>query len=805
MLNMPSEKEVNGLTALFNQGRFIEAEIVASQLTKRFPRHGFSWKVLGVLLKLRGEAVAALEPMQKAALLLPHDAGVLSNLGATLTALGRHGEAEASYRRAILLKPGFAEAHNNLGNVLRRQGRMEEAEACYRRALDLAPGFAEAESNLGNTLNDQGRLKEAEACYRRAIALKGDIAAVHNNLGNVLKDQGRLEESEASYRLALQLAPAFAEAQSNLGNVLRRQGRLEEAEAWCRRALEQEPKSPQAQSNLGNVFKDQGRLAEAEACYRLALEADCRLAEAHNNLGITLDSQGRFQEAEACYRTSLALKPECAETHSNLGNTLRNRGLLREAEGCYRRALELNPEFAEAHGNLGDILKDQGRLQEAETCYRQALALDPQRADVHSNLLFCLLHNEQLTPEECRDEHFAFSRQFEEQLRPHWLPHRNDPDPDRRLKVGFVSGDLRSHVVANYIEPVWKALSRSATTELWVYSNFAGEDAVSRQLRQDVHHWRMVVGLTDEALATVIRSDAIDILIDLSGHTGHNRLLTFARKPAPLQATWIGYPGTTGLAAIDYLICDRFNAPFGSYERYYSEKFARLPSTGAFMPSADAPTVNELPALSNGFVTFASFSRPNKLGKSVIDIWSEVLRALPAARLLLSPIDDRGLVEELTACFSRNGIASDRLDFRPKLPLPAYLALHHEVDIILDTWPYSGGTTSNHAAWMGVPVVTMRGPSRAHCLSASTMCRMGLDDWVADDTAGFVNIAVAQARNLGGLAVLRRGMRDRWLHSPLRQGDIVARGLEAALRFMWQRWCNGRPADHFEVRLADIL
>jgi predicted O-linked N-acetylglucosamine transferase (SPINDLY family) len=367
--------------------------------------------------------------------------------------------------------------------------------------------------------------------------------------------------------------------------------------------------------------------------------------------------------------------------------------------------------------------------------------------------------------------------------------------------VGFISGDLRHHAVAGFIEPVWRALA-GGSLEVWVYSNTPVEDRVSARLREHVLQWQQVFGLPDADLVSRIRADEIDILIDLSGHTAHNRLSALAYKPAPIQVSWIGYPGTTGLEAIDYLLCDPFNAPPGLYEQFYTEKFARLPSTGAFAPAREAPPVSTLPALANGYITFGSFNHPNKIGAAVLAAWAEVLRAVPDSCLLIANMSDPAQQQRLTATLVGHGIAAVRLRFSPRLSLPDYLALHQEVDLLLDTWPYTGGTTSNHAVWMGVPVVTLRGPSRCHCQSAAVMERVGLAAWVADDVAGYVRIARQQAEDVAGLAALGASLRQRWQDSPWRDSTAIAGWLEQGLRAMWQRWCQGLPAEHFQI-MAD--
>jgi protein O-GlcNAc transferase len=794
---------VNLGNVLWDLGRPEEAEASYRTAVEIKPDFAEAYSNLGNALQDQGKLEEAIASYRQALSIKPDFAVAYVNLGNVLKDQGKLEEAIASYRQALSIKPDFAEAYRNLGNALQDQGKLEEAIASYRQALSIKPDFAVTYVNLGNVLWDLGRPEEAGASYRTAVEIKPDFAEAYRNLGNVLKDQGKVEEAIANYRQALSIKPDFAEAHSNLGNVLKDQGKLEEAIASYRQALSIKPDFAEAHSNLGSALKNLGRPEEAEASYRTAIGIKPDFAEAHSNLGNALQDQGKLEEAIASYRQALSIKPDFAVASANLGNVLKDQGKLEEAIASYRQALSIKPDFADAHSNLGNVLKDQGKLEEAIASYRQALSIKPDFAAVYSNLLFCMIHDEYFTPETCSAEHFAFAERFEHSLGVYRQAHTNDRNPDRHLKVGFVSGDLREHSVARFIEPVWIVLAQGAV-DLWVYSNNRTEDAVSVRLRRLVRHWRVVAGLSDEELVETIRNDGIDILIDLSGHTAHNRLLTFAHKPAPVQATWIGYPSTTGLTAIDYVICDRFNAPHGLYERHYSEKFARLPTSGTFEPATTTQSVNELPALMNGYVTFASFNHASKLGESVIGVWSRILQALPNSRLLLGNISDATLLERLTTGFGRYGIAPERLDFRPRLPIDEYLALHHEADIVLDSWPYSGGTTTNYALWMGVPVVTLRGPSRASSQSAGILGRMGLEDWVARDVSEFVRIAVECAQDIETLASLRNGLRERSLNSPLRQSATVARGLEVALRVMWKRWCAGLPAAQFEIPMEAI-
>jgi predicted O-linked N-acetylglucosamine transferase (SPINDLY family) len=766
----PSPQEINTLQALFNQGRLTEAEILAQNMTARYPEHEFGWKALGVVYQHMGRIADALAPMQKAAALSPKDAEAHNNLGIALQNLGRMDEAEASYRYALKIMPNYARAHSNLGSTLQELGRLDEAETSYRLALKYDPDYAKAHCNLGAVLKDLGRLDEAEASFRRALQIKPDYAEAHYNLGVTLKDMGRLDEAETSLQRALQIKPDYAEAHYNLGNTLCNLGRLDEAEVNLQRALQIKPDD----------------------------------VEALNCLSVVLHGLGRLGEADAILRRALQIKPDHAVIYSNLGVALLDMGRLREAEANLRLALEIKPNQAGALNNLGNILCAMGRMEEAEVIFRQVLQIEPDHVMAYSNLLFCLTHSTTMDAETLFAEHCRFGERFEAPLRASWPQHANIRNPERCLQVGFVSGDLHNHAVSSFIEPVLAHLSGYPQLSLHAYSNHAVEDASTRRIREHLTHWQSIVSLSDAALAEKIRADNIDVLIDLSGHTAKHRLLTFARKPAPVQATWIGYPGTTGLRAMDYYLADRFLLPEGEFDNQFTEKIVRLPVSAPFLPSEHAPPVNALPALSNGYVTFGSFNRPSKLSRHVIALWSQLLRALPDSRMLLGAMPQDNKYDNLIEWFAQEGIARERLSFHSRSGMDRYLALHHQVDVCLDTFPYNGGTTTWHALWMGVPTLTLSGNTLPGRVGVAILAHVGLGAFAAHDAADFVRKGLFWAGNLAELSDIRAGLRGRFAKSALNQPAVVAAGMERALRIMWRRWCAGLPAESFEAPLQDV-
>jgi predicted O-linked N-acetylglucosamine transferase (SPINDLY family) len=713
-----------------------------------------------------------------------------------------HGEPSLNRKQRRADKTQSASGETALLAVALRHhqsGRLTEAEDLYRRILRHDPGHAQALHLSGLLAHQSGRTGQAIALIEQAIRRDPRVPDFHGNLGNALRSAGRLAESETAFRHALRLRPDFAESHNNLGIALREQDRPAEAGLAYRRALILRPDYGEAHNNLGALVQSGGQLGAAATAYRRALTLRPNFAKAHSNLGVALAEQGEPAAAELAYRRALQFAPDHAETFSHLGIALKTQGRLPEAARLGRHAVALRPDFAEAYGNLGLILQEQALLASALACYDRALVLAPVLADIASNRLFCLAHRDGVGAALLFGAHLDFAVRFETPRLAAWPAHRPGGDPERPLRIGFVSGDLRAHAVAHFIEPVLALLAGLQTLSLTAYYNYPSEDPVTARLRRHFSAWRGVVGLSDAALADQIRRDGIDIAIDLAGHTAKNSLLALARKPAPIQASWLGYPGTTGLAAMDYYLTDRFFLPPGRFDDQFRENLVHLPASAAFLPADPSPPVNELPALGNGFITFASVNRLSKLNPRVIALWARVLQAVPGAVLLLGAMPQEGGLALLTAWFTDAGIDPARLRFARRGKMADYLALHHGIDLCLDSSPYSGDTTTNHALWMGVPTVTLAGDTPPGREAAAKLAQVGLEDFIAHDADDFVAKAVFWATQPGRLAELRGSLRQRCAAAPLRRPEIVADGLERALRLMWRRWCCGAPAAAFEV------
>jgi protein O-GlcNAc transferase len=632
----------------------------------------------------------------------------------------------------------------------------------------------------------------AIAGLRRALTLAPDDAEILNNLGSLLREERQVEEAIVCHHRALRLRPEFPEAHSNLGNALRDYGRLDEAAVCFETALRLRPAFPAALVNYGNVLRTRGRIDEALACYRRAIAVAPALGEAHNNLGTLLQGLGRWDESAAAYRTALALDPRSAVAHYNLANVLKELGDGRQAEALLLRALELDPSLPEAHLNLGNLRKDQGRLTDAMASYSRAVAARPDYAAAHANLLFTLAYVDNLSPAQIFEMHRDWVRLHATGLtRAH---HPNVRDPAKRLKIAYVSPDLRTHPCAFFVEPLFRHHDRSAV-EVYAYAEVAQPDAVTNRLRGLVDVWRSTVGLTDEQVGSLIRADGIDVLIDLAGHTANGRLLALARKPAPVQVEYLGYPATTGIAAMDWRLTDAVAEPPGQSEAFYTERLYRLPhSLWCYQPFEDMGEVSALPALTTAQVTFGSFNNYAKVGPRVVALWASVLRAVPASRLVMITVPAGEAQETLWARFEALGVERARVVLHDRLDRRAYVSLFSTVDVALDPFPCNGGTTTCDALWMGLPVVTLRGATFLSRASLSVLSAGGCAEYAAHDAAGYVEVCRRLAADLPALAAIRAGLRARLAASPLLDASAFARDIEAAYRDMWGQWCASPAA-----------
>ncbi len=569
-------------------------------------------------------------------------------------------------------------------------------------------------------------------------------------------------------------------------------GRVQEALALAETALTKAPGNPELLNLAAACANNQGDAAKAEAYLRRAIAGTPQSAELHNNLGNVLKSTKNNAAAEGCYRRALAIRPDFADAHNNLGVTLKSLARFSEAEHCYRQAVAINPGFAEAHNNLGVMLVKLGRFADAIASYRLALQCRPDWAAAHSNLLFAMNYLPGATAADCLAEARRFGRAAALKSRPY--SHWRYAAPTQGLRVGLVSGDLRRHPVGYFLENVLGGLA-NGRLELFAYLTQYDTDDLSERLKPHFSAWRSLAGKNDATAAALIHDDGLHILLDLSGHTAHNRLPVFAWRPAPVQVSWLGYFATTGLAEMDYLLADPVSVPEASSVNF-TESIWYLPDTRLCFtpPENPQPDNGPLPAQQNGFITFGCFQRRAKLNPEVLAVWRQILQALPLARLRLQneELNDPPIRAELQQQLVEAGIPLERVSLMAAMPRADYLRSLAEVDMILDTFPFTGGATTCEALWMGTPTLTLAGDALVARQGASLLACAGLTDWIAGDQADYVAKALAHAGNLQALVVLRAELRAKVMATPLFDGKCFAANLEQALWDMWEHGLDRR-------------
>jgi predicted O-linked N-acetylglucosamine transferase (SPINDLY family) len=629
----------------------------------------------------------------------------------------------------------------------------------------------------------------AEEIVRRILAIQPDHAESWHLLGEIAHWARRQALAAEYFGRAAALDPTNADYQNDVAVVLLEEGKLDEAITVYHHALELKPDHAHVHINLGNALCARGRLDEAIVCYRRAIALRPDMVLAYNNLGGALQNRGRPDEAIPYYRRAIELCPEYAEAYSNLAPALHAVGRGDEAVACCQRAAELKPRDANAYMNLANSLQDRGQIHEAIASFRQALELQPDNSQVHSNLIFAMLLCPDLDASDVFEEQCRWNQMHAEPLARLGLPHDNDRSPERRLRVGYVSADFcRRNPAGRFVLSLLEAHDHAAC-EIYGYSSTPVPDDLTDRCRAAADVWRDMRGVSDAGLADVVRGDRIDVLVDLAMHTAGNRLLAFARRPAPVQATYLAYCGGTGLRAMDYRLTDPYLDPPDADERFYSERPVRLPETyWCYRPAIDAPPPNALPAFATGQVTLGSLNNSSKLSAAALVAWAGVLKAVPHARLLLHTRAgfQRDRVRE---ALGRQGVAAERVEFVDRLPPLDYFRVYQRIDVALDPFPYGGGTTTCDALWMGVPVVSLAGRTAVGRGGLSILSNVGLPDLVAHDANQYIRIVEDLAADLPRLAALRAALRPRMQDSPLMDAPRFARNVEAAYRSMWRRWC----------------
>ncbi len=648
-------------------------------------------------------------------------------------------------------------------------GKTVEAQPPETAAASVSPALALIEE--GHRLEDAGQLAEALACYRRALAADPGSASACLNQGNALQGLGEHSAAIASYRQALALDAESAPAWLNLGNAMMLM-------------------SSRSQSERRDF------LQEAEAAYRSALRVRPEWAEAWFGLACALEAIPAVEEACIAYRRALENEPGLTTASFNLSDLLAEQHVKRNEISAARQvlneALEKHPGQTRLLARLADLERDSGRIHESLRLLRQMVANSPDYLPTHSSLLFSLNFLPEISSAELFEAHAAFGRQVEAQ-RP--LPEAaNTREPQRRLKVGYVSADFRRHPVAVFMLPVLRNHAREAV-EVYSYSNLRDGDAMSEKLREASDHWRDIIELDDKVVANIIREDGIDILVDLSGHTNGGRMVLFALKPAPVQMTWLGYLGTTGLSRMDYRLCDARTDPIGVAEARHTEALLRLPDTQwCYESQLGRSETTPLPYLSRGYWTFGSFNNGLKLNDAVFAVWAQVLHGIPKSRLRIFSMENEEIRNRARVSLAKHGITTDRVDLIERIPVDEYFASFGGVDVALDSFPYSGGTTTCDTLLMGLPVATIAGERTIARSGVSLLTAIGLEDWVAESAQDLTALLRRQLAEPERLAVLRAELPARMRASALMDAPRFTRNLEQLYREAWQRWCTSAPS-----------
>jgi len=707
----------------------------------------------------------------------------------------------------------------DLGEKHHHSGRLSEAESCYRKALEIDPGHPGALYFLAGLTYEDDRTQAARKLVEELLHGEPNDAEAWHLLGMIELKEANLPRANECFRKALTIQPKYTQAYYSLGTALNAQEKLSAAQENSQRAVAPNPSFPDADSV--NAHRAQNHLTttppNVQNTAPTAIDADEAAARA-------LLSQGRLDEAIAIYRKAIVENPNLATLHLELARVLMEKNLDTDAVDSLLRAVSLDPNSAEAFGRLGHLLTQQckikegiaalqravtlmpassrlsfylsgafhkaGRLPDALACLQQAIALNPHNVDVHTALLGTQLYSSTYSREQALLDRAAFGARFADSLRHKRPRHSNHTSPQKRLRVGFVSGDLLSHPVGYFLEAVLRELRKRDEIDIILYSTSTTEDAVTQRIRASAHLWVPVASMSDDAFEQRILADNPNILVDLSGHTNLHRLLVFARKPAPIQVTWLGDCGTTGIKAIDYILCDPHSVRTDEHKFHVEDPWF-LPHTRLCLT---APTewipVAPLPAIGNGYITFGCFNNLIKMSERVVAVWARILKRIPNARLMLkaASFSDSGVREDVLQRFAAHGITADRLSLKPGSPRQEYFAAYGNVDIALDPFPFTGGTTTVDGIWMGVPIITKRGDSIVSRQGESILLNIDLPDWIAESEDDYVELAVRRAADLTHLAGLRAGLRARLEASPLCNAKLFAQHLTEAFQGMWQKY-----------------
>ncbi len=772
---------------LHRAGDLAKAGAVYREVLAEDPRQADALHLLGVVAFQQGRLREAIARIEAAIAINPAPAAYHSNLGNALRRSGNHAAAIACYDAALARDPNLVDARMSRAMSHHATSAFAAAITDYEAALAAFPDNADVCNNLAAALLAAGRPSEALARLDGLLARHPDFVLAHRNRAQALAALGREAESDAAFERAAELAPDDAGTLCALAGRRHAGRRFDEAIALYLRAEALEPQNPEILNNLGVAYLDAGRPDLATEKLFALVQIAPQSASAHTNFANALREMSQFDAAIEIYRKALSLDPTMPETFDNMGTALRDCGRLDEAAASYEAALMLKPDDPNVLGNLANLHLERGESARAQALYRKVLAIDPKAADAHRNLLLAIVYDPAIGPEARFAEHLDYSRRHRPPESAILPAPAFVPVEGRRLRVGYLSSDLRDHPVARNLGTILANHDRSRF-EVFCYADLALPDEYSLKLRGAVDGWRQINGMSDERVAQAVRADAIDILVCVAGRFDRNRPLVAAYRPAPVQVSLYDI-ATSGIAEMDFLLADRALVPRRGSERFVERVFG-LPHLYAHVPLAEARAPGPPPSAAAAGPVFGCFNNPAKIGDTVLDLWTRVLRETPGSKLMLKYkklYEVPSIAGRVRAAFERAKVDPARLELRGAVDsLAEHLSHYDAIDVALDPFPFSGSTATFEALWMGLPVLTLAGDTMSRRWTAAMLAVIGCTDWVAADADEYVAKAQALAADVTGRAELRRSLRARVAASALCGGPAYVRRVERAYLAMWK-------------------
>ena len=736
-----------------------------------------------------GQVESAFSICQKILTREPNHADALHLAGVILHQQGKLSEAISYLEKAIQFAPNNGFYRNNLGSMLKAHGREDEARDVFVAATQLEPNLFEAQFNAGLSWQDSGDLPQAETYYRKAWSLRPDRLEIGNNLGNVLRFQNKTEEALQIYQNLLRKNPNYGDALANIGSLYLDQQKIQLAKEYLEPALALLPDNAHVQNSLGILYKKFGEHERSIEAFQRAIALDSALVAAYYNLAALYFELGRLLDAEQLLLKALDVSPSFSNAMTLLANLYSRQGQSGKAIALMQEAVQKDANQFTTYDGLGNVYREQGELKKSLEYYDKALAVKPDASEPLSNRLLALNNSADISPEDLFREHQNWWTVLGSKL---YTPvsYSNDRSPNRRLKIGYVSGDFRTHSVAYFIEPILQAHHKDKV-EVFAFYTGLYQDAVSARIKALVDHWIPIAFKDDDLVFEQIRDLQIDILVDLSGHTQHGRLPLFARKPAPVQISYLGYPNTTGLQTMDYRFSDVYADPIGT-ESLCTETLVHLDfGFHCYQPSKIALSLSTQRALPDDTIMLGSFNHLSKLTDRALALWAKILSALPTAKLVLKAkgLHDENVRQRLHRQFQAAGVAPERVILHGTLEsMQEHLELYQSIDIALDSFPYNGTTTTFEALWMGVPVVTLSGGTHASRVGSSILHHIGHADWVTNSIDAYQAKVLELAANLAQMRGQREAVRASLQNSTLMNPAIITEEIESAYRLVWQQW-----------------